>query len=583
MDLSMPGGKRLSPIRQILSGTFFAAMLLGFAPGVRALEVLEASWGFDGNVVMDTFNPLNVVVRNNTGARYDGDIRLVETSGTGMRSGRIGGIYVEPCYLEPGAMRLIQFYPKVSADYRGWRLQFRGGVHALPQVRDHKPATVRMVDGDASFIRSSPLFRDFMHQRFPTTVGATDGLWGAVLNYVPEFSPAQRSAFIDWLKAGGQLHLFKDTTGEHPEFQWGQQPLELPADSDNNWLRVGYGRVFWHEAQLEGLTEAKWQSLIGETEPTHDSSDNYYNSLDGSIHPGLESVTRLRVAWPLVYLAALVYIAILGPGHYLWARRKTRDYRVVLVVLIGSFALFSYIFAFIGRRGYGERTTVSTAGIARHIEGNRYDVMTWANVFVTSGDDYELKHPAKHSLYATGESYDAINAQMHNGRGGSMTVEIPIFSSKQFVHRGSMMGPAPPVLKESSPYTWGWPEDFEPIDAWVDDNGRISDVNLDHSTGTMSDRGQQRRELDHIQHHHFRSDGGLSDEDVQLTLQQAAQQIVARELALVQHSGSPHRKGDDPTLIDLFVMAKVPSSFQLPDDPFDNSIGYVVYHFSYPK
>ena len=588
MDNSMPSGRSRTPIRAILSSLGAVAVCLVAATEARALEFIETTWGFDGKVVVDTFNPLTVVVRNNSHKRFDGNVRLEE----GQGFGRSGGTYVEPCYLEPGATRMLQFYPKVSNVHNQWNLKAGKESLQLQEPTSGVPANVRLVDGTNTFLRSG-MFRHFAHQRFPTTVGATDSLWLVALDYVPSFSPTQRAAFLDWLKAGGQVHLFKGNDGKYPEFDQEEfQPPEANLDDTSaHWRRAGHGRIFWHNADLTTLTEDDWNELQDEPVPTLTQSNHSDGSFDSAILPKLEGLTRLHIAWPMVYLAAIAYILLLGPGHYLWARKKTRDYRLVLIVLLGTFAAFSAIFGYIGHRGYGERTTVTSAALARHIDGNRFDVVSWGNIFVTDGDDYQVKHPSTHNLYSTGETYEAVNASMQNGRDGIIEMEIPIYSSTRYVHRGSFSGPQPPELLGTSPYpSWRWPEDFEPLEAWTRGDGdKIQDIKLSKHDGTMMAQRSTNTfdQFDNWYHgydqYQYDSDGRLSEPNERRMMLNASKALIARDAGLRDEVRRTFKQPRDPSFIDLYIFAESPKSFHLPVETYARQTAYVVFHFRYLK
>ena len=62
------------------------------------LQVESARWGFNGKVVAERVNVLNVLVYNDTGQASNGDLQLVQTSGIG----RIDAILARADYLGPG-------------------------------------------------------------------------------------------------------------------------------------------------------------------------------------------------------------------------------------------------------------------------------------------------------------------------------------------------------------------------------------------------------------------------------------------------------------------------------------------------
>ena len=167
----------------------------------NALEYTEATWGFDGRVVPDQFNLLTVVVHNPAQMPFEGVVRLEQAQGFA----KWGGTEIKPCYLDPGGSRTLQFYPRITG-MNGWRLS--DGIHTedLDAPKHGIPALVRLVDGDDP-LQVNHQIKAFPHQRFPTTVGGTSGLYALVVDDVPKFAPSQKAAFVDWVMAGGRLHV----------------------------------------------------------------------------------------------------------------------------------------------------------------------------------------------------------------------------------------------------------------------------------------------------------------------------------------------------------------------------------------
>ena len=81
-----------------------------------------------------------------------------------------------------------------------------------------------------------------------------------------------------------------------------------------------------------------------------------------------------------------------------------------------------------------------TVACARALDGNRYDVMQWSNVFVTSGGVYTLTHPAEYNLYSSGATADGTAGLAVSGRRGGFQVDLPLFSSCALLHRGVLSG-----------------------------------------------------------------------------------------------------------------------------------------------
>ncbi len=423
---------------------FLAACLFGGAAlpsAASALAVRQVFWGFDGQVVPGTFNPLSVLVANPGAAAFDGQLELRPEAGLGPRG---GGVFAAACYVAPGASRWVQFYPFFHNDYSpnvsGWTLVWgRGpGDHFdIDAPTLAAPARVWFAEpGGSGASYENARLKHFPDNLFPPTVSAADGLDTAVLDHVPRWEPARRAAFLDWVRRGGTLHLLPDATGQEPVFTDELALLNSPLDT----LRVGNGRVIHHHgAPGDLLRENAFLAADPPAPALAKGKLVTVYDLDNNIFQGLNLTTRPKVRWNLLYALTALYLLAVGPGHYFWARRL-RDYRLSLAVLTGGVVGFALLFGFLGRRGFNERSKVLTVATARALGGNRYDVMQWSNVFVTSGGVYTLTHPAEYGLYSSGATAESTAGLAASGRSGGFQVDLPLFSSCALLHRGVLTG-----------------------------------------------------------------------------------------------------------------------------------------------
>ncbi len=428
----------------ILRSACLAAAWLWIAapPTAHALEVRQTLWGFDGQIVPGTFNPLSVLVVNRSPVPFDGQLRLRPGVSMGPRS---GGVFAAPCYLAPGTSRWVQFYPYFHNDYSpnasGWTLVWGNGPDSsldLDPPTLAAPARVWFDDpGAVSSSSENARLKHFPDDLFPPTVAAADGLDTAVLDHVPRWEAARRAAFLDWLRRGGTLHLLPDATGREPIFTEELALLNSPLDT----LRVGSGRVIHHHGSPGELLRENTLLAADPPAPKLEKAGAEISvyDMDGNFFQSLNRLTRPRVRWRLLYALTALYLLAVGPGHYFWARRQ-RDYRLSLLVLTGGVAVFAFVFAYFGRRGASERSQVLTIAYARALDGNRYDVTQWSNVFVTSGGVYTLTHPAEYNLYSSGTTEKSAAGIAASGRGGGFQVDLPLFSSCAVTHRGVMTG-----------------------------------------------------------------------------------------------------------------------------------------------
>jgi hypothetical protein len=102
---------------------------------------------------------------------------------------------------------------------------------------------------------------------------------------------------------------------------------------------------------------------------------------------------------------------------------------------------FAWLFTAIGRRGYGERQIYHSLAIAQSIGGARWDVRHWVHPFATSGDEYRFQYAGPSQLYAAISQRDSVRGAVLQGKDAQFIAEIPLFSSRPFLHQGVLGGP----------------------------------------------------------------------------------------------------------------------------------------------
>jgi hypothetical protein len=160
--------------------------------------------------------------------------------------------------------------------------------------------------------------------------------------------------------------------------------------------------------------------------------------------------------WLVIFALAGLYWLLLFPGGLILGLKRI-DYRIVLGSILGTIALFSIGFSWIGARAYDEATVVNSLAAARHLGGNRWDVQQWSALFVLDGNKYTISHsepdanrsagptsmaPAVGSqLYAVPGGMNRVPGTIHNGVHGSLNVAIPPYTLRPFLHRVALAGP----------------------------------------------------------------------------------------------------------------------------------------------
>ncbi len=427
----------------------FLLMLAGIRAG--ALEVRESLWGFDARVVPGRMNIVSVRVANPGKANFEGVLKLRESGGVG---GTNGAPYVQPVFLSPGTERWVQFTVFIEAGYEQFVLEWeRGGSAQLAQAAIGPPARVILSDAEGAFAASSRV-RSFSDALFPTTVAAMDGLDALALDYVPRWEPARRAALLDWVRRGGLLLVLPGADGKWPQFTEQLAALNGPEDM----IRLGAGQVVRVALPRRELTE---RTFVDRGRPAPEmkqpKSVVVYN-LEGNIFPQLASLTRPEIRWWLINSLSLVYLVLIGPVHFLVGRKL--DYRHSIAAFVGCVAIFGGLFSVVGRRGSGEAQCVHSVSIARALEPGRFDVTQWLSAFATRGAEYSLTHRAPSNLYGS-VSNEALYGALMNGRDGRYFADIPLFSSRQFVHRAAMAGDDTSVTVER------WEEEGDTLKALV--------------------------------------------------------------------------------------------------------------------
>jgi hypothetical protein len=412
-----------------------------------AIEVEEMLWGFDGQVVIDRFTPLSVLVSNPTDQPVEAALQL-QKHGRGAAQ-KLGAAIVESVYLSPFASRWVQFYPYITNEWDEWSLTWgkRPQQHyELKRPRPGRSAAVALVDRD-SLSTTTFSVSTFPENLFPTVVAATGGLKALILDHAPRWQKPRRYAFLNWIYRGGRVGLLPDTDGQYPEF--GEQLSVLNAPLPKQ--RLGSGTVVRldcaDDATVNRFLTTPADASSAEQIPkppadgeSPDGQSHYAWQLGPKVITTLQRMTQPEHNWPLIHGLSLTYLATLFPGWYLWSRRRV-DFRIMLASFAVVALSFGFVFYSVGRRGYGETTSVNSVAIARPLSGDAYDVLQWSNVFVTDGNAYKMSYGGGGHLYSTCQQFEQVNGVIDNGLDGYFMVDIPRFSSRNFAHHGYVSQP----------------------------------------------------------------------------------------------------------------------------------------------
>jgi hypothetical protein len=426
------------PPNRHLAAVLCWAVLSAAPASLVAQKIESAVWGFDGtSVVVGRFNPLTVVVSNSGSAPLDDTLYLLESNG--FRD--VGAPLAERVYLAPGAQRAVQFNPYIATDGT-WSLRWGGariGARVEPQPNLAWPKPVALA-ADSARLGQQGDFSLFPAAWFPVTPGAAEALTDLVLDHDPQWDEPRARALLAWVRGGGRLHLAPNTAGA-PVLS---APLDVLNDPRRSFA-LGAGRVDRLDKPLARLRvvdlERGPQPPPLRPPPHQSQAPEILSALQLSLLPEHD--------WALIFLAAVLFVVCIGPGHWLLARRRV-DWRLSLLYLLGTIALFTLVFGYLGARGYDEVSAVCTVAHARSCGDGEVVVTQFSNAFVTSGGRRRIKPSAAASVIGTAQTQESVDGMIDSGVDASLTVDMAMFSARGFVHRGHYQVGAVPRIEQGS-------------------------------------------------------------------------------------------------------------------------------------
>jgi hypothetical protein len=565
---------------------------LPLAESAYAVEAQQVIWGYDGKVIPERVNLLSVLLSNQEETPYEGAIVVYKTDPIGRR---IGAQLVQPCFISPYSSRWVQFFVYVSEDWTKWIIAWGEGARdriEAPAVRFGPPARIYLDQPDSPFSAKAN-FKTFPENLFPPTAAGADALDSVILDHCPRWEPLRQKAFLSWLNRGGTLHLLKTAEGKYPQFPPDMAELNNPADR----FSVGEGEVVRHSLAQQALTEQVLTGM-GFPAPELKTSDNpSIHRLEDHLFNLMKSLDTPERNWTLIVLLALMYMVLLCPVNYLFGRKRGRDFWVTILFLTALVASFSFIFYEVGHRGYGETTHVYTLSYARPLSDDTYDVTQWSSVFVTSGGYYTISHPSPYSIYSVCEESELVNGIISNGKGGNFSVDIPLYSSRAFLHRGELKGDntrlevvewevKDGLKKLSLAPQKGFPEDI--LEMWVLYDEHFYKMTLadglikiasEDDTGKHIDDFLSRYELSSFDYY-YGSYSRAREEPGELFRSKALRPLIAYALGgrnvFSQYVESAKISRNDRAQI--FIFARSPETFHLTGKGLGKDKSWVLYH-----
>jgi hypothetical protein len=560
---------------------FFLVLLLAAAATAGAAEVRQHLWGFDGTVTPERMNLLSVLVENATPKPFDGAVTLYQEHGIGSR---LGEMFTEPCYLSPYARRWVQFLVYVPDNSEAWELDLDPATSPparLTAPKAEPPACVLLADPE-SFQGTGSGIKRFPENLFPISVCCTDGLHAVVMDHEPRWEPAKREAFMDWVRRGGTVHLAKGADGTLPLFAGDLAELNVTGGP----RRVGAGLVARHDLPSGEIT-VNYLASRGYPALKMQHAEGYMaQSFTRRCFEKLRQDVRPKHNWPVIYGMTVLYILLIGPVGLLVGRRM-RDFRIATGYTLAVIAAFSALFLVIGRRGYGESARITTLAYARPVGAGAWDVTQWSNLFVTAGNWYTVTHPSPHNYYATCQEFESVNGAAQGGREGGLRVDIPLFSSREFLHRGRFEGPKPPqdaVIRrslsqlESLRLTGNLPAGMKQAVAFY--SGKFYPARVEpNAISVSSEKGLARdayfqNMLETMTRHYY-------SEEETLDLDAMFKHLIARVVGNSSVTPSSVMMPDSGDQVHLFILADQPEAFRANLADLGPERGWVCYHLTF--
>lgn len=546
---------------------------------VNQLEVeSKPKWGFDGTIQVEDFNLLTVEIFNNSETPWQGAVWLQPQ--TGLQTVDLPIIQPD-LFIEPYGTRQLQFYvflPDRTEYNLTWGAIRNGRL--IPQNDykidspkiNHSRLTIQLTNPNRGG-RSGDL-PAFNEENFPSSAAVLSPVEGIVLDHVPRWQQPQIQAFRDWLYGGGTLYLLSSDTETLRDFPNSLAELNEPSDQ----FPVGFGKV------------VRTSEPVKVEQPTKQPQNSYKNfSSSGTLFSMLKAMTTPEHNWGLIYSMAVVYLLILFPGCWLIGRKKG-DFRLTYTVVLATVALFSFGFHSIGKRGYGEETTINSVAILKPGQPGRWVVKQWSNFFITGGGDYNIEHDVDGSAISTGQHTESVRGMASNQPGAMMRTDIPSFSNRTVLHSGILKSLKfrPEVsqlvstkaklktLELSLPAGQQWPEFGHKVAIYRD---QIYQLMLSDGKLKMVGQGQRARQLDYdaITYNPYRW-GNQEDEPPEQLYDKSFWLAIADDLGLFNGENI-----DLETLpkdvVKIYLMTDMDSNLFAKGERFPQQSGRMIYSF----
>ncbi len=565
--------------------TLLILLLIQFLSGAQAFADLKVEgrprWGFDGTIRVEEFNLLTVRVFNDSPDPWQGDVWVKSLVGIGS----VDIPVIQPdLFIEPYGFRQIQFYvflpdrTEVSVEW-GRFIRDRLRAEADFEVDSPKVAyddiSIQLTNA-TSGPRGKGL-ATFDEQLFPSSAVVLHSVKTIVLDHVPRWQEPQTRAFRDWLYGGGTLNLVADGQGTYPEFSAALAELNEPSDQ----FPVGYGRVIRSRKPLNEKTSLSTRKR------------NYKNlSSSATLVSLLRAMSTPEHNWTLIYSMAVLYLLILFPGCWLLGRKKG-DYRLTYSVILATVGLFSFGFHSIGKRGYGEKTSMNSVAVVRPAQPGRWLVKQWSNLFITTGGNYRIEYDVTSSAISTGQHSESVLGIAANQPDSFLQSDIPSFSNRSVLHSGIMKreefrptakavvsGDQLKKFSLSLPESESWPTFSSHI---AIHQSRIYQLQFVDGQYQVSGSGLQlssRLDYESLRYAPFRY-GNNEPDTIEELFEKTIWPVIAEDLGIYNEDDITSMTVPDDR-VRVYLTAEMDAAFFAKGDISDQQTGRIVYVFEFP-
>ncbi len=543
-------------------------------------------WGFDGTIRVEEFNLLTVRVFNDSENPWQGDVWVKSIVGIGS----VDVPVIQPnLFIEPYGFRQLQFYvflPDQTEVLIEWGRFVRGRLRAEGDatVDSPKPAyrdiNIRLTNADSG--QRGKGLATFDEQLFPSSAVVLHPIKTIVLDHVPRWQEPQTRAFKDWLFGGGTLNLIADSQGAYPDFPTSLAELNEPSDQ----FPVGYGTVIRSKQPIAEKAKKAGNSP---------QQRNYKNlSSSGTLVALLRAMTTPEHNWTLIYSLAVLYLLILFPGCWLLGRKKG-DYRLTYTVILATVGLFSFGFHSIGKRGYGEKTSMNSVAVVRPAQPGRWVVKQWSNLFITTGGNYRIEYDITASAISTGQHSEAVLGIATNQPDSVMQSDIPSFSNRSILHSGILkkadFRPTAMVIVEgeqlkqfvlSLPESETWPKFSSHIAVYKDRFFQLRFVDGQFRTSGSGEPLASSLDYESLRYNPFRYGYGNNDPETPGKLfDKTIWPIIAEDLDIYNEDDVAKTTTQD-NQIRVYLTTEMDAAFFAKGEISDQQTGRVVYAFEFP-